>query len=311
MLSVKLFGPGEARFNECPLPGFPAQQPYHVLCYLLLNQSHVQVRENLATLFWPDYSHQAALKAMRNVLWRLRQMLQAAGVPPQKYLSVEEDRVAFFAVEAYSLDTEHFERVIHHIKGRPGKSLTTDEVDELEQAVSLYSGDLLEGILSDWCLVEREHLRTLYMNALSTLMAYYEAHANYERGLMHGESILSREPTREAVHRKMMRLYWLSGDRAAALMQYHHCEQILRDELGVGPMAQTQRLYQLMAHDHHLPHKPVGDRCHTPSEAFDTSAPAQPTLEKALQRVQQLQDELTRSATELDQLKHMLEDLNQ
>jgi len=41
-----------------------------------------------------------------------------------------------------------------------------------------------------------------------------------------------------------MRLLAYSGQRHAALTQYRVCRQILADELGVEPMAQTTVLYE-------------------------------------------------------------------
>jgi DNA-binding SARP family transcriptional activator len=41
-----------------------------------------------------------------------------------------------------------------------------------------------------------------------------------------------------------MRLYYLVGDRTAALRQYERCAEILRRELAVEPAASTIALYQ-------------------------------------------------------------------
>lgn len=73
MLSVTLFGPGQAHYSQRSLTGFPSQQPTLVLCYLLLNRNHQYGREALAALFWPDGTREASLKALRYTLWRLRQ----------------------------------------------------------------------------------------------------------------------------------------------------------------------------------------------------------------------------------------------
>jgi DNA-binding SARP family transcriptional activator len=309
MLSVRLFGPGQASYGERPFAGFPLQQPYLVLCYLLLNRRHEVVREGLATLFWPDQTRELSLKALRNALWRLRHMLRSAGVPDGQFLAVEDDRIAFAATTEYTLDTEVFERVIQRSKGRPGKSLTADQAHELEQATALYQGDLLEGVYSDWCLVDRERLRTLYMQALCTLMAYHEAQANYDCGLSYGEAILARDPCSETVHRRMMRLYWLSGDRGAAIAQYHRCVSILHDELGVGPMSQTQRLYHLLTRERTAPpdagegERPRHDQR---SRAVD---PSSKMIEDTLERIRRLQSVIVKTTAELERLERALIDM--
>lgn len=310
MLSVRLFGSGQACYAGQPIGGFPAQQPFLVLSYLMLNRQQLHGRESVAALFWPDVTRETSLKALRNAVWRLRQLLHSVGAPEDQYLLVSDDRIAFATRAEYWLDIETFEHLVQCTNGQSGKALTAEQADNLEKAIALYSGDLLEGIYLDWCLVEREHLRTLYMNALSMLMAYHEAHANLERGLAYGETILARDPTREAIHRRMMRLYWLSGDRGAAIAQYHRCTQILQDELGIEPMAQTQRLYHLLLHDR-PPSRPL-DRSKHPRDVGEShpAAVSDPTVEEALAQIQRLQSVISKTTEELARLERTLRDIH-
>jgi DNA-binding SARP family transcriptional activator len=92
-------------------------------------------------------------------------------------------------------------------------------------------------------LYERERLRTIYLIMLGKLMAYCEEYQEYESGLTYGHHILCCEPAHERTHRKMMRLYYLSGDRTAALRQYQRCVTTLRRELDVAPTHSTTKLY--------------------------------------------------------------------
>jgi DNA-binding SARP family transcriptional activator len=48
----------------------------------------------------------------------------------------------------------------------------------------------------------------------------------------------------------MMRLYYLAGNRTAALRQYEHCVQALRRELAVDPAARTVALYEQIRAEH-------------------------------------------------------------
>ena len=54
--------------------------------------------------------------------------------------------------------------------------------------------------------------------------------------------ITALDPLREEGHRLLMRLLASSGNRSAALKQHERCVQILRDELGIAPDAETERL---------------------------------------------------------------------
>ena len=47
--------------------------------------------------------------------------------------------------------------------------------------------------------------------------------------------ILALAPLHEDGHRRVMRIHYLNGDRAAAIAAFEHCERLLKDELGVKP----------------------------------------------------------------------------
>jgi DNA-binding SARP family transcriptional activator len=52
------------------------------------------------------------------------------------------------------------------------------------------------------------------------------------------------DPLRESMHREVMALHYQRGDRPSALQQYERCREILREELGISPMAPTRHLWQ-------------------------------------------------------------------
>ena len=61
---------------------------------------------------------------------------------------------------------------------------------------------------------------------------------------MTGEKIDARDPYREGFHRALMRYLVHPGHADSGVAQYHHCERVLAQELGVEPMPETQRLYR-------------------------------------------------------------------
>jgi DNA-binding SARP family transcriptional activator len=249
MLEVNLFGAGQARYCQTPIAGFPLQQPGLLLSYLLLNRHRSIHREPLASIFWGDCLAVQSRKHLRNALWRLRHWLQDVGAAPEDYLLVSEECIAFVDSSQHWLDVNTFESAVAASQNTSGKELTSRQARALEAAVDLYTGDLLEGVYSDWCLYDRERLRLAYLNALSKLMIYHGLHGNYERGLAYAEKILAIDATRENVYQQIMWLHFLAGDYTSALSQYQRCRQVLGDELGIRPMAETQRLYEMIAHD--------------------------------------------------------------
>ena len=306
MFELRLFGTGQARYDDRLLGGFPQQQCYLLFCYLLLNRHHIHHRDRVAAVFWGDYSSCAARKYLRNELWRLRHYLQRAGVPAHDYLSISEDNLSFCAHGSYWLDVDVFETTIAHSLGIPLDDWTPDQVCELRAAVDLYIGDLLEGIDADWCLIERERFSLMHLNALAKLMALHERSGDFELGLAYGEQMLAHDDTREKVHRQMMRLYWRMGDRDGALEQYRRCEQILRETLGVAPVDETRSLYEEILAYQAPPPLRISSRRAAPELSDCSAEDGEASPQQVLHRIQHLQQIVDEVSVELSQVEQLV-----
>jgi DNA-binding SARP family transcriptional activator len=54
------------------------------------------------------------------------------------------------------------------------------------------------------------------------------------------------DPLREDAHRGAMRCFARAGRRELALRQYQTCQKVLREELGVSPGEETERLGEVI-----------------------------------------------------------------
>jgi DNA-binding SARP family transcriptional activator len=303
MLTVKLFGSGNACIYDRPIDGFPFHQAYLVFCYLLLNRQHKQNRERLASVFWGNYSTNVSRKYLRNALWKLRSVFQSVGAELEDYLQVNDDSITFQRSSPYQLDVEIFENLLAATRNLQGEELSQEQAQQLNQAIELYDGELLEGVDEEWCLYERERLNLLHLNTLLKLMVYHRSHHTYTLGLEFGERILAFDNTRENVHREMMHLYWLLGEPQMALVQYHHCEQILHDQVGVEPSDETRSLYQQMLHHRYV----------TPKELFITknsAANSDPgtAIEYAIHEIHHLRQVIDETKAELVRVEELLQE---
>jgi DNA-binding SARP family transcriptional activator len=306
MLKLELFGIGQARHSDQPLAGFPNQQCHHLLCYLILNRQSVHHRGRLAAVFWGEYPTTDSRKYLRNAIWRLRNALQSAGAPAEKYLSITEDSVSFSDSSPYWLDVEDFETTISQYQDIKGQELTPEQAAHLEKAIELYVGDLLEGVYEDWCLYDRERLRILHLNTLNKLVVFHELNGTYERGLGYGKQILALDPARERVHRQVMRIYWLLGDHNEALAQYKQCAQILRQELGIPPKERTRLLYQEMVGNQFNPAGWSVPRDYLRPDRFEQNESIQSLASHVLPRLHRLRAITEETSTELSQIERLI-----
>jgi DNA-binding SARP family transcriptional activator len=305
MLALKFFGAGEAYYDGQPLPGFPNQQAYHLFCYLVLNRGYPLCRDRLAAVFWEDQPASTARKLLSKALWRLRNALQTAGAPADAYLLIDKDQLSFLESPACQLDIDIFDRAITRCQHVAGPELSEQQAADLVDVVSLYTGDLLEGVYEDWVIYERERLSVLHLKTLQKLMAYHEYHGAYEYAITLGERILYHDKAHEKTHQQMMRLHWLMGDRGAAMAQYKRCAQILKEETGFMPTPETKRLYQEMARNQYDPRLglPLSAYAHTPPPSEEA---LQEMMAKALRKLSRLQQAVEETSTELHHLENLI-----
>jgi DNA-binding SARP family transcriptional activator/DNA-binding transcriptional ArsR family regulator len=241
-LRIYFFGGFRVYYGDENLPPFPTRKTRSLFAYLVTYRQRSHPRPVLAGIFWPDMPDVKAHRNLNTTLWRLRRSL------PSGYILVEEETIGFNTASDYWLDVALFERMTNEAmtKSQMRKDIGHWDlvIGHLRNAVELYRGDFLEGFYEDWCLVEAERLRGLYLQALHGLLAYHKAGGEYQAALEYGQRLLAADPLREDVHRQVMELYELLGQRSAALAQFEACRRVLREELGVEPLPETVALYE-------------------------------------------------------------------
>ncbi len=244
MLQCYLFGELRILIDGQLIEPFPTQKTQSLFCYLILHRSRRHLRSVLINTFWPDRDEHSARRCLSTTLWRLRRALDDKREIP--ILLINGDVIGLNPQYPCWLDVVAFEQTYLAVSGTPGYALTPAQAESLKAAVALYQGDLLEGIYDDWCLVERERLANLYLQALTRLMGFFRQHNQPAEAITYGQRILTLDPLQEGAHRELMRLYCQIGDRAAAIRQYELCREWLAGELGIEPMPETRQLYQMI-----------------------------------------------------------------
>jgi DNA-binding SARP family transcriptional activator len=240
-LEIRLFGNLSIERDGQQLPRLPSKRVRHLLSYLLLNGDTFHSREHLAGLFWGDRDDRQARHCLNTTLWRLQTVLGQPAGPGQPYLRADAQSIGFNAASDIRIDAIEFESRCR-LADQVGAASPAEQAAFYRQAVGLYRGDLLPDCYEDWCLVERERFQRLYLRALARLLSYHAKRQEWSQAIECAARILECDPLREEIHRDLIGLYLSSGQPAAALRQYQTCAAILRRELGIDPMPETQRL---------------------------------------------------------------------
>ncbi len=205
------------------------------LFFLLLQHPRGQRKEEIGEAFWPEYEPHRLSNIFRSTMYRLRRALFRESV-------VYKDETYRFNRESdYWFDVEAFERLLDRASRE--QAPVAQRIAWLEEAADLVQGDYLAGIYADWCAPERQRLRERHLAGLEALAELYTSQNRLSAAVELHHQVLERDPYREPVHRALMRCYLHLGDRAAAIRQYQTCAEILREELGLSPMPETEALY--------------------------------------------------------------------
>ncbi len=242
-------GPFRVSLDGGPVPPqrFSRHKSLGLLKFLVANRGRPVSREALVEVLWPEADPHYARNNLRVVLHSLRQALRPSeGNGPLPPLVVSQnDMVCLDGSDLVWVDEEEFLLVARRARELAALGRSQEALAQCGEAVQLYRGDYLEDEpYSDWCLVKREHLREVYIGILRQMATLQGEAGDVDDAISTCRAALAVDPAREDFHRELMRLLWRLGHKDDALRQYDLCQRVLREELGIGPGQETQRLYR-------------------------------------------------------------------
>ena len=241
-LHIHLLGDFLLVAGETPVSAAISPRAQSLLAYLVLHRAAPQDRSHLAFLLWPDSTEAQAHTNLRKALFQLRQVLPDIN----SFLEPGKHSIQWLtpADASWTLDVLTFEQALAEVEQAAQAKDMQALRRALEQAIRLYQGDLLPGCYDEWILAERDRLRQLFLAAATHLIPLLEEERDYAAAIGIAQQLLRQDALHEATYRQLMRLYALSGERAAALRVYHTCVTVLERELGAEPGKATQALYE-------------------------------------------------------------------
>lgn len=178
--------------------------------------------ERLAALLWPQATARQAEASLRQRLFRLRRHTQATLVVsgPQLHLAPDVDTDLTAALQAMAGDAR-----------APQRDLLGDLV-------------LDDGLpeLAAWLHAQRRQWQARCHGVLADAAERHEKAGALAAALVYAQRLAHTDALAEHAQRRLMRLHYLRGDRAAAIAAFEHFERRLKDELGTRPSAETIEL---------------------------------------------------------------------
>src|SRR5712692_2580722 len=257
-LYLTLLGPPEVRHADQVLL-FSTRKELALLIYLAV-EGGLHARKTLSEQFWPEGNARHGRAALRISLLHLRHLLdEGADVSPVPHLLIQHDTLGLDLTSALELDLHILHEAWTSARASTGTTLTMPEVArrrllaQLQRATGLPRGEFLESFslrdapaFDDWVRFQREywHLRTSEVfDRLSQMQ--FEA-GELEAAIETVSRWLVLAPLHEDAYRRLMRLHFAAGDRAAALHAYDNCRAMLATGMQTEPTPETVALASRM-----------------------------------------------------------------
>jgi predicted ATPase/DNA-binding SARP family transcriptional activator len=228
---IDLLGGLTVRRGSLVLTRFEVRRAATLLARLAFYPRRVHPREELMEMLWPEEDLEVTMPRFRQVLTSLRHSLASLDANAAHLLIADRTEVRLNG-EAVRVDVAEFEAAL---LAASRANSANERVTKLQEAVELYTGDLLPGYYDDWVLTERQRLARHYVGALGHLATALAEAGDAEGAIRCSQRAVAADPLSEESHCSLMHLYASLGQPSKALRQYRDMEQTLWKELRALP----------------------------------------------------------------------------
>lgn len=193
-------------------------------------------RDTIIELLWPDTNYQKAKVHLHTSISHLRKMLEQIGF----------SNVLTFADQQYTLElsTVQCDAVTVAEVCETTTAIHDENIQQVEHALSLYSGDFLEKNGYEWATIHAQEIRQKVLRLLNLVIEYFSEKQNPLKTMHYLQKSLMHNPYSEPTLYQLMQVYNDSGHRSDAIKVYLDFKEILLEDLGIHPEKATSELFE-------------------------------------------------------------------
>jgi len=240
MLNCEFLGSCDIRINDRSIINELPQKSVGLLIYFLMHLDKNIYRQNIATLFWDNYSQESAYRNLRYALWSIRKTINQ--YDKKEYFTSPNKNTLKIDKQNVKIDAMDFLNVTCNLEDA--------SMEELEYASNLYKGSFLKDLyikdvplFDDWVLTETERLQKMYFNLNIRLAQKYEKINKTNLAINNLDKLITIDPLNETIYYQIIKLKYDMGNKADAINVYRKVKNILRQELNISPSKEIQDLY--------------------------------------------------------------------
>lgn len=244
-LTIQLLGAPQFQLDHAPVTA-SRRAVVALIAYLAVTEVEYpgqrHARESLASLFWTDYDLAKGLANLRHTLWEVSQFMG------EGWIVTEHETISLSPHANFTLDIAQFHSSLRQAAQQTDPTL---RIPYLVEAAKQYRDDFLHGFslkdgssFNDWVLNKAAALRHEFASLLEMLVEDLSTLQQPQTAIPYAQRLIELDSLNEAAQRRLMQLYALTDQQAAAIQQYRALEKLLRKELNVDPQLETYNLYK-------------------------------------------------------------------
>lgn len=206
----------------------------------------------LMSTYWPESDDERARASLRNALYYVRQVIEAAATESgfdaglEVWRSRRSRDVGLRG--AYEVDAEVFERGIDAAAVAFAQGDVCGARRALESALALYRGPFMDGVDEEWVQAPRARYEDLYLRGTGLLSQCALASGEAQVAETVARRGLQRDEMRETLHVALIEALLAQGRRAEAMRHYQEAAALFEREFGISvPRVLTDLFPRLVA----------------------------------------------------------------
>jgi len=192
--------------------------------------------------------------ALSVLVSRLRRSLQPIiGPCPEPAIKGGEGRYRLALPSGSVVDLERAMEALHRAEGLMRQAAWGAVVAEAQVTTEIAARGFLNGEGGEWVEGQRRLLAEARVHALECTVVAELARGHAALAERDAEHLVALAPLREAGHRLLMQALVAGGNPGQAVLAYRRCRRLLRDQVGVAPSVEMERLHRQLLRLHEPP----------------------------------------------------------
>ncbi len=213
-----------------------------IFCYIATSKHRRIAKDVLIDTFWPDDDPAVVEKNFHPTISHIRKALNSRQAFKQNFLVFRDGAYQLNPELSYFVDAEEFDRLVADAEAAKREKNDDRLRASLEAAHRLYRGEFVTGVYDDWAEERRNYYSEQFARVTSALAKLSLNERRLNDAQKYASQTLKIDPYREDMHRLVMKALGAQGKPAAVRKHFDAMRALLKDELGVEPSPQTQRL---------------------------------------------------------------------